>query len=55
MFCSIKKMKLYKKSQSVGRHVILLVIILLAVLLVVGIIVWQSGGVLTAYLDKIFG
>lgn len=50
------KMKLYKKSQeTVGTHMMLIILILLAVLIVVGIIIWQSGGVLSAYLDKIFG
>jgi len=49
-------MKLYKKSQeTVGTHMMLIILILLAVLIVVGIIIWQSGGVLSAYLDKIFG
>lgn len=47
-------MKLYKKSQTTGRHVILMTIILLAVLLVVAIIILQSKGIMTAYLDKIF-
>lgn len=48
------KMKLNKKSQTVGRHVIILVIILLVVLLVLGIIIWQAKDVMNIYLNKIF-
>jgi hypothetical protein len=47
-------MKLYKKSQSVGRHIIVMILIILAVVIVMSIIIWQSKDVMYAYLNKIF-
>lgn len=47
-----KRMK--KKAVEVGRYAVLVLIILLAVAIVMIIIYKQSGGVMSAYLDKIF-
>ena len=47
-------MKLYKKSEEIGRYAVLVIIVLLATLLVMLIIVGHSKGFMTYYLGKIF-
>jgi uncharacterized ion transporter superfamily protein YfcC len=47
-------MKHYKKSQTTGRHVILMLIILLAVLIAWVILSGQAREYMIYYLDKIF-
>ena len=46
-------MKLYKKSE-IGRNTILTIIILLAVLIAMIIIIYQSKGSMSFYIDKFF-
>ncbi len=48
-------MKLNKKSQDVGRSVILLMIVMLAVVIVMMIIFWEGKGEMINWIDKIFG
>jgi len=47
-------MKLYKKSQSPGWHIIVLAIILLAAAVIFAIMMWQSKGIMADYIDRIF-
>jgi len=47
------KMKLYKKSQEVGRSTILMIIVLLVVLIVMAVIIYQSKDIMLAWFYKI--
>tara|TARA_Y100000310_G_scaffold201279_1_gene201362 strand:+ start:1001 stop:1141 length:141 start_codon:yes stop_codon:yes gene_type:complete len=46
-------MNLYKKSE-LAKNAFLIILILLVVLIVVGVMIWQSKGVMMSYLSKIF-
>lgn len=49
-----KKMKLYKKSQSIGRHVILMWIIVLAVLIAMVLMIEQARDVMMKIINDVF-